>query len=587
LEISIEMLNSEALNQLLQFEDRRIQIARYMEYPTKNCTRRFVLQNHWRGASVHKDLRMEMNGHLVGWTILDNYKGTPDVATLEDAKRVYEQNKNKFQFRPDNKGIGRRAEPKCRSETCDEWTYKIDQYDEDKKVIEVVPRYQDDLTNLEDLAAQPKVWLKVEGVVKPGGPGATRNKPGVFHVIDKGIFYEGAQKPFFHEYFLKGTKLFKDWTRIVIRSIGVPVLDPETKEPKRAKEIMWRALVTKDQIPYAISKRARSKDWIPPKGIIPIPPTWRKGEQYNQWYSWVQDKWKEKPKGTEKGSKLVRWSLALISWRGQKVIRGMPRLRFYLRIDTGMAKVRSWQVNGNPTIFAPLSARYEGEISKKWLTYEGELQPMTEYNPNKKLKAKVKMLDKGTAKIESITNEKIKGEHLVIHFKGSRLKGKWLLKQGEKGSTFYSLDILSNLELSDIKGGYVYHRHYWDNKEHWVLRMKVSKDSLQELVLYKDIRYIEVEEPVRVIRKYCDDPEKWFITKGTKVEKKIGGLQTYIDVLEVGKFRIIENTAEFMSMFLKGKDINGYYIAKKEETWVFMKSKLPHPMRSLLLGDLA
>jgi len=69
---------------------------------------------------------------------------------------------------------------------------------------------------------------------------------------------------YFHEYFVKDNKYFKDWTRIVIRAIRLKKLKPETKEPTKHYERMWRMLVA-DPLPYTISSRAIKDGWKPPR----------------------------------------------------------------------------------------------------------------------------------------------------------------------------------------------------------------------------------------------------------------------------------------------------------------------------------
>ena len=126
-------------------------LAPYMEYPPMNKKLRYVMQWHIRGRSVHTDWRMEANDHLVGWTVLTP-GGVPETThTVEKAKEMIK--KVGIEFNKNNKNKGFRAETKAR---------------------------------------QPKVWLTVEGVVKPGQVGATKEHPGVFVIVDKGQVYFGC-----------------------------------------------------------------------------------------------------------------------------------------------------------------------------------------------------------------------------------------------------------------------------------------------------------------------------------------------------------------------------------------------------------
>lgn len=256
MKISRDMIDPKFFEELGIFEEE-LQIptgqSQYMEYPPSGCKRRFVMQHHWRGASVHKDFRMEMNNHLVGWTILDNPSGTPDVTTMPEAEAQIKKLDWSFDFTKKNKGL--RAETKAR---------------------------------------QPKEWIKVNGVVKPGEVGATKEESGVIDIIEHGIFWEGTQKPYFHEYFLKtdiGNFLPKDkWARVIFRGVQVPKIDPVTKKPiKGQMEYMWKCMIPSTQIAYAL-QRGIKKGWKPPKGVIPIPPDQRQGPLYKQWLEFVTGK---------------------------------------------------------------------------------------------------------------------------------------------------------------------------------------------------------------------------------------------------------------------------------------------------------
>lgn len=200
---------------------------------------RFHLDNHFRGASCHKDLRIKMNDHLRGWTITDQVEGAIEkVKNLADARKYAWNNKNIFKFQPD---MG----------------------DQNVKTV-AIPKAQ-----------QPLVWLNVRNVVfPPGSVGATKLEPGVFLPVDEGMAYMGVQKPYFQEWWLDG-KHFKG--RFVIRLIPVR---PEWKKKPKAKlqTQCWMTESTpKGQLPYLLSPRGRSrKDVAPPEGESWLPPEWEK-----------------------------------------------------------------------------------------------------------------------------------------------------------------------------------------------------------------------------------------------------------------------------------------------------------------------
>lgn len=235
-------------------DDKGTLLGPFMEYPKGERKLSYVMQWHIRGRSVHTDWRMEVDDHLVGWTVLTPGGIPKPVFTFEEGKKLVTN--HKFEFSTEEKNKGFRAETKAR---------------------------------------QPKVWLTVEGVMKAGEVGATREHEGVIVIVDKGEVYFGTQKPYFHEYFIRSEKengaFSKDWTRIVIRAISVSIIDPETKKPKQGTELMWRVLIPSTQEPYTISDRAMKRNWKPPKDYpYPFPREWAKEkfpDQYKKWLLWI------------------------------------------------------------------------------------------------------------------------------------------------------------------------------------------------------------------------------------------------------------------------------------------------------------
>jgi len=557
-------------------------LAPYMEYPTcKKC--KYVMQHHWRGASVHTDWRMEVNDHLIGWTVLDNPKGTPTVTTVKEARKVFNEWKSKFKFRPEKKNIGLRAETKCPSEVCDEWTYSIKGIKDGQVFIEYKNIEKLSLRTLEELARQPKVWLNVEGIVKPGEVGATKEYPGVFYIIDKGQVYFGAQKPYFHEYFIKSEKkdgVFskKDWTRVIVRAVNVNIIDPETKKPKPGTELMWRILIPGDQTPYCL-KRGMKKKWVPPKNYIPVPPEWRKGELYEKWYEWVKEQWKGGKKSKESKSELAEASFVVhyLSWMGPVHVRGIPRMRWLLRLKEG-GKVRSFISDYDFTRFQPVPLTDEGYVASKWFDYEGEIKPGENptYNPTKELNAKMKIIDKGKVNVKS---EKVNGtEKLILEMKGKKLKGTFALIQEEKGSKIYTWKVekLSNLK----KAKFVLQIHEIETpeglKKHWDVRVSDG----WEFNLYGNPVELEKGEGVKAVYKRCLNIEKWMNIKKPKTKMMIGNLITYVTPIDEGDVSIIEYKPPiFISMEFHGKKLKGYYVyIEKDKEAVFKKAKLPEPL---------
>ena len=310
------------------------------------------------------------------------------------------------------------------------------------------------------------------------------------------------------------------------------------------------------------------KGWKPPKGIIPIPPDQRKGELWEKWKEYM---------GLEKKSELSksRFTLHLNTYMGQVVIRAVPNIEYYLRLQVD-GKVRSWYLDRNPFRIKEIAAVYEGRVSKKWLDFEGDLKPGERYNPTKTLIATMKIIDKGSADVQ-ITKEN--GREIIrLNFDGKYLKGSFILEQEEKGSDIYVWRRLEKTSL--VAGKFVLHRHYWNNKEHWDVRIKISKQpkELIEWNLWKNPLEVKVEEPMRTLVKRCRQPEKWFIEKGKGIRRLVAGLETFIDVLDSGQVTIIEAKEGFSSMKFEGNKLKGYWILKRDpetNNWFFVKSRLP------------
>uniref|UniRef100_A0A6M3IYU0 Uncharacterized protein n=1 Tax=viral metagenome TaxID=1070528 RepID=A0A6M3IYU0_9ZZZZ len=183
----------------------------YLVQQPKGKDFRYVAQCHFRGQSVHTDLRLEANSHLVGWTL-----NTPSLTAegLKGPQAKYAESKyNRFLF------------PRDPSQTKD---------------FQIL---------VEQKLKQPKEWLKVEGKIPPGGIGATKYKEAEFKIISTGVARWGASKTDFNEIFLKPDK---KWNQTKIAGRWVIVFIPRPTEYERAGEgkMMWAMFKPDDQRPY-------------------------------------------------------------------------------------------------------------------------------------------------------------------------------------------------------------------------------------------------------------------------------------------------------------------------------------------------
>jgi len=578
----------------------------YLEYPTcKKC--RFVMQDHWRGSSKHVDWRMEVNDHLIGWTVLDSVKGAPEVTSVKEAKEVFKKFIKEWNFTANKKNVGLRAETKCPSEICDEWKYNIVKIEDE--TIYTKPKEIEKLSirSLEELARQPKIWLEVEGVVPKGEVGATKTKPGVFYRWNWGRVWFGAQKPYFHEYFLYSEAKnplfpYHKWVRVIVRAVNVNIIDPETKVPKPGTELMWRVLIPGDQTPYCL-KRGMKKKWVPPKNYIPVPPEWRKGELYEKWYKWVKEQWekgketkeeippeakKEKEAKTQELLFKTKFVVQFLSWMGPVHVRGIPNMRWFFRFIDEDGSVKSFFSYNDFTRFSPCAFVSEGKVDKKWFNFEGDIQPGEHptYNPTEKLVSHMKIIDKGSCEVETDTVEGAK--IYTFHLEGKRLKGTFVLAQEEEKSKIWSWQALSKLGKEDLfTYDFVLQAHDLKEndklKRHWDIRVRKGF----EFNIYKNpLEMTKEGDRAKAVYKTCSNIDEWMdIDK--KTMKMVGPLVTFVTPIDKGTVHILDyNPPRFISMSFEGKKLKGYfvYVDQPGRGGYFERAKLPHPLSS---GDPA
>jgi len=524
--------------------------GKYMEMPPGEHD--FVMQSHILTSkfiegekkvpevgSQHMDWRISVNGYLIGWSIVGG-----NVNKQITPKRLL-----------DNIGKGFRAETKARQPKS--WLFK------DKPI------------------ARGTDWKAGDSVPEMFDVKVGQGEPrGKMFVMTRGKAIFGVQKPFFHEYFLKDNKYFKDWTRIVVRAVKAPKLDPETKVPIPGKyETLWRVMIPKDQCPYAISNRAMKKGYVPPESNpTPFPVEWTKKHFKDQLEKWL--KWLEEKKGIKVELSKIKYTFSMHSWRGPIHVRGQWIRQWYLFLDDkGKGSVRTFRLEGMPPFDLVLLAWNEGRDSRKYLDWEGKTPPMSRFNPNKELYGQMKILEKGI--VEYKTEKVDDREVITLNFgdKGQFFTGEWQLIQEDPDSDAYTLKRIKKLE-NEIP--FVLHLHCVGDKNncHWDIRFK-KNGYLDEFNLYGDIRELKEGQEVEAHRKTCYEPEEWFVKEGKEVLRRIGPLDTWITVLDVGTARIIEDNPDFMSMYLNSKYFkNAFFIAKKVEgegykNWIFRREKEP------------
>jgi hypothetical protein len=508
--------------------EKQLDISRYMEHPPneKNGDMQFILQHHWRMNSVHWDFRFALNDHSNGWTILDNPK--TEKAPTSKSEAAHLANSINWDFKP-KPGM-------------------------DGKKLRAIEK-----------ARQPSEWMEVEGAVEPGSVGATRHGPGFFYIADSGTYTMGAQKPYFHEYFLHGER-FKN-LRLVVRAVRLARIDPETKRPIEGKyDFVWNAWIPEDQDPYAVSSRAKGENWKPPEGFVPIPKYWIESnkDKYDEWLDWMRGNTRKMLLKAQTRYTISRHKWMRLGRTGEPVgLRQIPHAEYFLFIEQN--GVRAWRLSENPITVQRVAAAYEGKADQKWMKFEGTLKPGEGWNPNKILQSDMEILASGT--VELTAERADLKEVLTIQPRSGSLKHALTLEQEERNSTMY---VLSKSDLAKSEYDFVLHSHTWSGGSHFDIR--IDRDRyIDEWSMEKDPRELG-EEPTKALKKVCHD-RSWMIFEG---ERKVEGISTHAKILDKGTVDIIDESDNFIHFRFDGKHLNGLYaLARRGELWEFKRSKLP------------
>lgn len=346
-----------------------------MDLPKSKKAYRFVIQEHQRGKSSHLDFRLEVNDHLIGFT-------------LDDPGRVGDP----LRFRNDA------------------------DYSSKHKVLSQLK------------SRQPKEWLSMKGVIEAGKVGATKFLPAKFIELDAGTYDMGTQKPYLLEVFLKG-KRYKG--RFLFRKL------PRKEEWKETgkKPFVWFAWKPINQTPYVLSSRSILKKFVPPQGRSAISLEWENKIPENlKWWkrNWTGEKAIETIKEIRKlllkrnilSLSQLNFTLQRRWWKGQKVIRGIPVENWWLRFSNGIY----FNLDANPLVQKKgINALKKTFSDSKWMNFKGEIPPGEEGNPNKKIDAHIEILDKG--KVNLIENTE---RFISMKFHGTKLKGFWISKRANR-----------------------------------------------------------------------------------------------------------------------------------------------------------
>ncbi len=364
------------------------------KYKVDDRPRKFVLQDHYRGKSVHLDFRREAepgSSVLYSFTVAHMKPGIvkEDVFTMAGARK-YSAVEASFKFT---------NEPSATRMFADE-----------KK-------------------PQDRAWLTYTGVKKPGEVAATAEKFGVVIIRDSGTLSLGVQLPYFREWFLHGKKYTG---RFICRLI-------QRRKPEKAKAaFVWQFGKPLDQAPYVLSLRAQQKGLIPPQNVSLLPPEIKKKipAEFQYW------KFREPKKRIEvrnalrkevkklnltyEGVKLeeeaVPYGYQHHYWKKRELIRAGPsEEHFDLRIEESKTKPLIHFVLYDDILETEVSAGYtKPSKNHEWLHKDAYLPPGTEGNPTKDTPAWIKLITKGKVVILEKSRTFWK-----LNFLSGKLKGSW------------------------------------------------------------------------------------------------------------------------------------------------------------------
>lgn len=235
----------------------------YLDFPKRNISVPAMMHFHWRGKSVHGDVRAlvnfskrwpetqsvaqaskwvkgarqrgELSGHLVGWTLNLQRAGKvkTDVESLTAARGMVA-------------GWSRDKGGRVL-----------------KSFVASGPGGVHLLT--EKKAREPVEWLNFEARVPKGAVGATKEKEGILHIADRFWVKWGAQKPDFHEYFLSGGGKLNG--RFVVRLLK----NVFGSERAGQSKFVWMSWFTKAKLPFVLSKSAVDDRYLPPRKHSALP----------------------------------------------------------------------------------------------------------------------------------------------------------------------------------------------------------------------------------------------------------------------------------------------------------------------------
>jgi hypothetical protein len=413
------------------------------DWPDAPGKRPAVMQFHFRGKTLHADLRMQVKDFLVGWTMaLQKAGAVPEVNTVAEARVI-----------------------------ADAFDVAGSRYTK--------PMMLPDRIFAAAKSRQPTVWLDLgDVVVEPGGVGATRNEPGVYVEVATPQAEWGLQKPFSHEYFLTGDPKFSGTLTFRMLEGGD---QPMEEGVAQEGETFWTGGFNKVLLPGVLRRHSVDNETMPPLGQSGMPTTLMQAtpREYRFWLAdseaearrirdalvdarffteenvvldgefqyrrserkVLREGYDPEEEETEPVAKQERVPFALLWqwWKGQTVVRAAPSRQVWHLVlgKPDGSGVWDFQLQRDPLSGEEVIAGVRQEAGNALLNFEGDVAPGTRVaglalNDTKNTASGIQRIDSGRADL-------LDAQRAFLKFRlgGQRLKGLFTLVAEEVDSDLF------------------------------------------------------------------------------------------------------------------------------------------------------
>jgi len=251
----------------------------YMRVPDENKKWNYGMKLHFRGKSVHTDLMFERENDVIGWTVLVQKQDTikDSVTTISQAREFFSANKaNAFKINFENGELTNSV--RAVKKQAESLSMLFSEEEHDKSFNEQF---------IEDVIISEKTGLRyetsiiqkmMEGVIEKGQPGATKELPGVYIVIDKGEAEYLYQDELYHEYWLSNGILKEG--RYILRALEQKQYNEFIISGKYHKmhidkkaesRYYWVFSYSEEEVPYVLTINSIEKEKVTPYGYSMIP----------------------------------------------------------------------------------------------------------------------------------------------------------------------------------------------------------------------------------------------------------------------------------------------------------------------------